>query len=151
MADPNNEYINHVDCWAKYLSAETVLVRRVPPSHPQYDEVEAVASYLRDVAITSSGGAWTLVRVDTPSDQPYTNSLILNQRVFVPITGSTYDAAALDAYRAAMPGYTIVGYTGSWQPTDALHCRTRGIPAELSRPPSAPPPPRSPTRSSTCS
>ena len=26
-----------------------------------------------------------------------------------------------------MPGYEIVGKTGSWQSTDALHCRAKGI------------------------
>ncbi len=25
-----------------------------------------------------------------------------------------------------MPGYTIQGFTGSWESTDALHCRTKG-------------------------
>ena len=35
-------------------------------------------------------------------------------------------------YRDAMPGYTIVGIIGKpenpWYGTDALHCRTRGVP-----------------------
>jgi len=149
VADPNNEYIDHIDCWAKYLSSTTVLIRRVPQSHPQYHMVEDVATYLASVN-TSAGGAWTIYRVDTPSDQPYTNSLILNDHVFVPIVGSAWDDAALEVYRSAMPGYTVSGWTGSWQPTDALHCRTRGVPEEEARrpipsaPPSAPLPPPAP-------
>ncbi|MEZ5198259.1 MAG: GEVED domain-containing protein [Bacteroidales bacterium] len=45
----------------------------------------------------------------------------------VPITGSSWDDDALQAYEAAMPGYEVVGLTGSWESTDALHCRTKGI------------------------
>ena len=27
-----------------------------------------------------------------------------------------------------LPGYQIIGYSGTWESTDALHCRTKGIP-----------------------
>ena len=27
-----------------------------------------------------------------------------------------------------MPGYEVLGFTGSWENTDALHCRAKGIP-----------------------
>ena len=40
---------------------------------------------------------------------------------------SQWDDEALAAYEEAMPGYEVVGFTGSWQSTDALHCRTKGI------------------------
>lgn len=62
---------------------------------------------------------------------PYTNSLILNKTVYVPLgTSERYNSAALNVYQNAMPGYTIVGVKGGsepWENTDALHCRTRGI------------------------
>ena len=35
---------------------------------------------------------------------------------------------SLEVYRDALPGYEVLGFTGSWQSTDALHCRVRGIP-----------------------
>jgi hypothetical protein len=70
-------------------------------------------------------------RVSSPGGQPYTNSLILNDRVYVPIMSSTpssTDNAALEVYRQAMPGYTVTGiYYNSWQSTDALHCRAMGM------------------------
>jgi hypothetical protein len=53
--------------------------------------------------------------------------LILNERVYVPITGSGWDNTALSTYQQAMPGYEVLGFTGSWQSTDALHCRTKDI------------------------
>ncbi len=126
VEDPNNTYIDHIDCWGKFLAPDKVLIREVAMSHSQYDEIEATAAYY--AAQTSSWGVpFEVFRVYTPQNQPYTNSLILNDRVFVPITGSGWDDDALASYEAAMPGYEVLGFTGSWQSTDALHCRTKGI------------------------
>ena len=33
LADPNNTYIDHIDCWAKLLAPDKVMVRSVPQSH----------------------------------------------------------------------------------------------------------------------
>jgi hypothetical protein len=41
---------------------------------------------------------------------------------------NSYDDDALAAYQEAMPGYEVLGFTGSWESTDALHCRVKGIP-----------------------
>ena len=130
VADPNNTYIDHIDCWGKFLDVDKVLIRSVPASHPQYSEIEATAAYYA-AQISSYGTPYQVYRVNTPNNQPYTNSLILNKKVFVPITGSSYDNAALLSYQAAMPGYEIIGVTGApatpWESTDALHCRAIGI------------------------
>ena len=45
IADPNNTYIEHIDCWGKYLSPTKVLIREVAASHPQYSEVELAANH----------------------------------------------------------------------------------------------------------
>ncbi len=127
VADPNDEYIDHIDCWGKYLSPSRMLIREVPISHPQYNEIEEVATYFENT-LTASGTEWEVFRVYTPNDQPYTNSLILNNKVFVPIMNSQWDDDALEVYQAAMPDHEILGFTGSWQSTDALHCRVKGIP-----------------------
>ncbi len=126
VPDPNNTYIDHIDCWGKFLAPDKVLIRSVAESHPQYDEIEATAEYYAS-QISSYGEPFEVVRVYTPNDQPYTNSLILNDRVFVPITGSSLDDDAIATYETAMPGYEVLGFTGSWVSTDALHCRTKGI------------------------
>jgi agmatine/peptidylarginine deiminase len=126
VPDPNNTYIDHIDCWGKYLSWDKILIRSVPQSHPQYDEIEATADYFASQT-SSFGTPYRVFRVYTPNDQPYTNSLIVNDRVFVPIVNSSYDAEALAVYEEAMPGYEVMGFTGTWQSTDALHCRTKGI------------------------
>jgi len=127
VADPNDEYIDHIDCWGKYLSPTRMLIREVPTSHSQYQEIEEVVDYFQNT-LTSTGEAWEIFRVYTPSNQPYTNSLILNNKVFVPISNSSWDDDALETYQAAMPDHEILGFTGSWVSTDALHCRVKGIP-----------------------
>lgn len=127
VADPNGEYIDHIDCWGKYLSPSKVLIRSVPTSNSQYQEIEEVANYFAST-LTSDGIPWQVYRVYTPSNQPYTNSLILNDKVFVPMMNSGWDDDAIEVYQEAMPGYEVLGFTGSWESTDALHCRVKGIP-----------------------
>ncbi|KYK30114.1 MAG: hypothetical protein AYK23_04715 [Candidatus Proteinoplasmatales archaeon SG8-5] len=129
--DANGEYIEHIDCWAKFLDVDKIIIREVPSSHPRYFHIEsAVANF--SARISAYGTPYQVYRVWTPNDEPYTNCLILNDKVLVPITGGSNDAAAISAYQAAMPGYEVIGFrdTGgpSWESTDALHCRTRGIP-----------------------
>jgi agmatine/peptidylarginine deiminase len=125
VPDPNNTYIDHIDCWGKYLDVDKILIREVPPTHPQYDEIEATAAYF--AAQTSGyGNLLQVYRVYTPENQPYTNSLILNETVFVPVMSSQWDDEALASYEDAMPGYQVLGLTGSWESTDALHCRAIG-------------------------
>jgi hypothetical protein len=63
------------------------------------------------------------------SPASYTNSLILNNYIYMPFFGnSTYDDQALAAYQAAAPGYNVQGYYyGGWLSDDALHCRAKGV------------------------
>ena len=127
VEDPNNTYIDHIDCWGKYLSPTKVLIREVPDTHPQYDEIEETALYFSSV-MNEWGEPWQLYRIWTPNNQPYTNSLIINEKVLVPIMGGNWDDEAIAVYENAMPGYEVLGFTGSWESTDALHCRIKGIP-----------------------
>jgi len=126
LPDPNNTYIDHIDCWGKFLDVNKVIIRSVPSSHAQYDEIEATADYFSS-EVSSYGTPYEVYRVYTPQNQPYTNSLILNDKVFVPVTGSSWDDDALESYEEAMPGYQVLGFTGSWESTDALHCRAKGV------------------------
>ncbi|MDY0151792.1 MAG: agmatine deiminase family protein [Candidatus Cloacimonas sp.] len=131
MQDPNNTYIDHIDCWGKFLAPDKVLIRSVPTSHAQYSAIEATANYFASLNC-AWGYPYRVYRVNTPSNQPYTNSVILNKKVFVPIMGGSYDAAALQVYRDAMPGYEVIGVINNtstpWESTDALHCRAHEIP-----------------------
>lgn len=131
--DPNNTYIQHIDCWAKLLDVDKVLIRSVPTSHTQYSAIEAaVSSYASKTS--SYGTPYRIYRVNTPNDEPYTNSYILNKKIMVPQMGTANDAAAMAAYRTAMPGYEIIGFVAganAWASTDAIHCRVNSIPDSL--------------------
>ncbi len=132
--DPQGDYIAHVDCWGKYLAPDKILLARVPENHPRYPYYEEVVNYF---ATTNCcwGYPYKVYRVDIPMSgiAPYTNSLILNKKVLVPMgSNSQYNEAALNIYREAMPGYEVIGvennsYWDGWLNTDALHCRTRGV------------------------
>jgi agmatine/peptidylarginine deiminase len=130
LPDPLGEYIEHIDCWGKFLDVDKVLIGQVPESDYRYADFEYVANYFA-MQTSSWGDHFQVYRVYTPGDYPYTpytNSLILNKKVFVPITGSQWDDAALQSYQDAMPGYEIIGIMyDTWENTDALHCRAKGI------------------------
>lgn len=129
--DPLGEYIRHIDCWGKFLDVDKVMIGQVPETDYRYEDFEFVADYFADQT-SAWGNNYEVYRVYTPGgypqDTPYTNSLILNSKVFVPTTGSQWDDEAIASYEEAMPGYEIFGiYSSGWANTDALHCRTRGI------------------------
>ena len=131
--DPQGDYIAHVDCWGKYLAPDKILIARVPQSNQHYADYESVAQYF-ETTNCCWGYPYRVYRVDEPGGYtlaPYTNSLILNKTVYVPLgSQASYNEAALAVYQEAMPGYTIVGVNGGsagWENTDALHCRTRGV------------------------
>lgn len=127
LEDPNNTYIDHIDCWGKFLDVDKILIRKVPSSHAQYNALETMASYWK-AQVSSWGNTYQVFRVNTPNNEPYTNSLILNGKVFVPLKGNANDNVALEVYRNAMPGYDVQGFVSSqWLSTDALHCRTHEI------------------------
>ncbi|MAV59177.1 MAG: hypothetical protein CMG07_04410 [Candidatus Marinimicrobia bacterium] len=138
--NPNFESIQHIDCMAKLVNPETVIIKQVSQDSPEYDCVEEFANsfieinsfYDRPYNIHRIfcpeivGGPW-----ETNPVAAYTNSLILNQKVLVPLYGIDYDLQAIEVYQDAMPGYEVIGFEGAtyepWYSEDALHCRTMGI------------------------
>jgi agmatine/peptidylarginine deiminase len=128
--DPLGDYIKHIDCWGKYLGPDKILIGQVPESDPRYSDYESVANYFATTPCVY-GYPYEVYRVYTPGGSQttaYTNSLILNNKVLLPLSGSQWDDEAIAVYEEAMPGYEIVPVVwNSWYNTDAIHCRTRGI------------------------
>jgi len=138
--NPNEESIQHIDCLAKLVNAETIIIKQVPESSPEYECMEDFSEsfyelntfYDRPFEIYRilcpeiNGGSW-----ETNPVAAYTNSLILNNKVLVPQYGIIEDAQALNVYQQAMPGYEVVGFDDTfgnpWYAEDALHCRTMGV------------------------
>ncbi len=115
--------IHHIDCWAKMLSPGKILAKRLSPPN---STLEANVAYWES-KMSSYGKPYEVIRVDCFSSTPYTNSLIVNNKVFVPLFNGSLDDEAMQTYQEAMPGYEILGYTGSWVSNDAIHCRAMGI------------------------
>jgi len=138
--NPNEESIQHIDCLAKLVNPETIIIKQVPESSPEYECMEDFADsfyqlntfYNRPFKIHRilcpeiNGGSW-----ETNPVAAYTNSLILNNKVLVPQYGIIEDTQALNVYQEAMPGYEIIGFDDTfgnpWYAEDALHCRTMGV------------------------
>jgi len=131
VPDPNvTSSIDHIDCWGKFLAPDKILIREVPSGNASYAALEQAVTYWESQTC-AYGYNYEVVRIQTPGGQPYTNSLILNNKVLVPIMNSTWDDSAIVAYQQAMPGYEVIGILAQpstpWMSTDALHCRTKGI------------------------
>lgn len=131
VPDPNtSSTIDHIDCWAKFLSPDKILIRKVLLADPEFNALESAAAYWASQTC-SYGYNYKVFRVMTPQDQPYSNSVIMNNKVLVPFMNSNWDDSAKAVYEAAMPGYEVIGFAGNpstpWMSTDALHCRVMGL------------------------
>ncbi len=126
VPDALGAYIKHIDCWAKFLAPDMIMIIKTSSNHAHYDEIEEAVEYFENQT-SCYGTPYKIVRVYTHMSEPYINCLILNDKVLVPITGSPWDDDAIESFETAMPGYEVLGFFGSWASTDALHCRTKGI------------------------
>lgn len=153
LVDPTGTYIGHIDCWGKFLSDNILLLAQTSDEKINEDLVKIgnfmKDCYRKDCSKEENQNNTLDVRYVTCPDiyvsgdgngcattAPYTNSLILNNCVYVPIADEKYESenqAALEAYKKAYSGnYKIYGIRGKketpWLGTDALHCRTNAIP-----------------------
>lgn len=134
------DVIHHIDMHMKLLDEETLLVGQYPVNRADYNVIESTVAYLRTLA-NAYGRPYRIVRILMPPDAQgrypdngsdyltYTNSVIVNKTVLVPIYGLPSDAGALQVYRDAMPGYNVVGFNSiSIIPQlGAIHCITKEV------------------------
>jgi len=143
--------IQHIDCYLKLLDEERILVMEPPPDHELYPIYETILQKELMGLKTPYGRPYKILRIKTGRYHQeqlaaYTNSLILNKTIYVPLFKIKEDAKALKRWQEIMPGYTVKGFTFDlsdepvvsqkmkdhyhvygWQDGDALHCRTRAI------------------------
>ncbi len=155
LSNFEQEGIQHIDCFMKMLDEERLLVAQPPVDHPAYPIYERIVKEELMPLKNAYGRPYQILRLDTkPYDgvnlAAYTNSLILNKTVYVPLFSIPQDSIALRQWAEAMPGYTIKGFafpikpekyyrasflenntkanrTIGWNSGDALHCRTRAV------------------------
>lgn len=143
LSDPTGTYIGHIDCWGKFLDVNKVLVARSqnPKINLAFDKIadsfrkdgfEVYRLMCQNVHIPQLKGK------ASNTTAAYTNCLILNNYVYVPMAGKgyeNYDQNAINLYKMAMPLHTVIGINGKyefpWLGTDAMHCRTRAIPRQV--------------------
>jgi agmatine/peptidylarginine deiminase len=132
---PEEFGIQHIDCWLKVLDPSTLLVKRAAGDHPEHAPIERNLERLRAL-LAPSGEPYRILRIDCPRFErdaiaAYTNALLLNGVLYVPLFGIGGDELALQTYREALPGIEVRGYPSTdWRYFDALHCRTRALFAE---------------------
>lgn len=136
--DPQGDYIAHIDCWGKIVAPDKIIIAQLPKTNPRYLYYEQVANYFASTNC-AYGYPYRVYRIEEPGGNvvaPYTNSLILNKKVLMPLgENASYNQKAIATYQEALPGYEIIGIEGldsstglNWLNTDALHCRTHEIP-----------------------
>ncbi len=139
VQDPSLDSTGHVDMFLKILNTNTVFVAEYDPGEVDYQVLEDAAAGFR-TALNGAGQPWTVIRLPQPDVyytffilpvvRTYTNSLIVNNVVIVPVYGIDSDETALALYAANFPGKTIypvnaeriIESGGSW------HCVTMEFP-----------------------
>jgi agmatine/peptidylarginine deiminase len=147
--------IQHIDCFLKVIDEETLLVSQAPEDHEHYEIYERIVADELSQLRNAYGKPYRIVRIKLGRIiedylTAYTNSLILNETVYVPLYGIASDSMALETWKSIMPGYKVkgfefviedqpylffqsfekyneVGEVPGWAPDDALHCRTRAV------------------------
>lgn len=127
MEDPLiTDWLDHIDCWAKFLAPDKIIIKQTIPSHTEYELLEEAASFWSK-QISSYGTPYKVYRVLCKGDlEGYTNSLIVNNKILLAFANNTANNEyAKKLYEKIMPGYTVMGFKySSFFATDAIHCRT---------------------------
>ncbi len=141
------DIIHHIDMHMKLVNEETMLVGKFPYGMSDQPVIDKNVNYLTRNFHTPFGNKYRIVDIPMPDDfgrfadstgwadyLTYTNSLIFNQTVFVPIYGIESDKMALAIYKQIFPAYKIIGIDVS-EPImhgGALHCLSYTMAAPVS-------------------
>ena len=127
----------HIDMFCKLLSDTLIVVGEYETpedSYPgDYALLNGLATHLANMQ-NIDGRPFRVERIPMPPfsydgwtiNYTYTNSLIINDIVLVPIYGFEMDAEALQVYEDLMPGYDIIGIDSAFiiEYWGATHCMT---------------------------
>jgi len=118
LRDMNQDGTGHVDMFCKLLNDTTFIVGRY--ANPS-DGAPGNAAILDEAAArlasetNGKGEPFTVHRIPMPprrygTTYTYTNSLICNNSVLVPVYGHATEEEALNVYRSILPGYDVKGF-----------------------------------------
>jgi len=129
----------HVDMFCKLLNDTTFIVGEyATPSDGADDNYYILNRNAEKLAHETNGNGepFKVVRIPMPkydgTSYSYTNSLIYNKKVLVPIYGFSTDEEALNIYRQILPGYDVRGFDARNIITanGAIHCITKMVMAD---------------------
>ena len=128
----------HIDMFSKLMSDDTVILGYYDPEvRPDNAGILDENAAIFDAVVTESGDSLEVHRLPLPWDESgvwftYTNALIVNDTVLVPVYGSfkELEAEALEVYEAAAPGLEIqtVNSDKIIPSGGAIHCVTMTVP-----------------------
>ncbi len=137
--------IHHIDMHMKLLDEETLLVSRYPNGVADGPQIQANINQVVTNHLSVFGTPYDVIWIDAPPStsgsypdtggfyRTYSNSVIVNKSILVPIYRPEVDAAALALYQQAMPGYNVVGIDvdnsgeNLISSLGAIHCITHTI------------------------
>jgi agmatine/peptidylarginine deiminase len=125
----------HIDMFCKLLNDSTFIVGEYASpgdgAGNNYNILNQNAQHLSTL-ISATGHPYQVVRMPMPPysggiSYTYTNSLIINHTVLVPIYGFDSDTTALAIYEALLPDYTVLGFdcNAIIPANGAIHCITK--------------------------
>jgi agmatine deiminase len=135
LEDPSLDATGHVDMFSKIVATDTVLIAQYDADEVDHAVLEANAALLAS-RTNGAGQPWKVLRIRQPDVyyealvnpviRTYTNGLVVNSHVIVPVYGIADDAAALALYQAIYPNKTIVplNATAIIASAGAWHCVT---------------------------
>jgi agmatine/peptidylarginine deiminase len=111
--------IHHIDMHMKLLDEKTILVGEFPAGESDGPQMEANLLYVMNNFNNPWGDPYKLVRVPMPpstsglfapdaSYRTYSNFIILNKTIIMPVYRQEYDTTAVRIIKNAMPGYKVV-------------------------------------------
>jgi agmatine deiminase len=137
--DPSLDSTGHVDMFMKIVSANTVLVAEYSPDQKDYQVLEDCAELFMN-SVNGAGEPWSVVRIPQPEVyyaffilpvvRTYTNSIIVNNAVLLPVYNIPSDEEAVALYEQVLPGKTIYPIDASTiiESGGAWHCVTMEFP-----------------------
>ena len=137
--------IHHIDMHMKLLNEETLLVSKYPTGVADGPQIEANIDYVTSNFLSPFGTPYRVEWIDAPPStgggfpdsgaayRTFSNSVIVNKTVLVPVYRPEVDAPAIAKYQSLMPGYNIVGIDvdnageNLINQLGAIHCITHTI------------------------
>jgi agmatine deiminase len=138
--DPSLDGTGHVDMFMKIVRENTVLVAEYEPDQVDYQVLEDCAELFEN-STNGAGQPWNVVRIPQPDVyyiffvlpvvRTYTNSLMVNDTVLLPVYDIPLDNDAVAVYQEVLPGKTIYPIDASViiESGGAWHCVTMEYPS----------------------